>query len=444
MLISAALLMTAFLLRYTAGAGASEQETGINPHPVHLMRLQDKPLTAVALLGKQIFFDPALSASGKQSCSSCHNPEHEYGPTGSAAVLEGGRTGTDQGGRAVPSLRYLYRTPNFSIGPDDFGNETVNVVQLAGKYAGSSHQQKTVGSAASAVAMVPQGGLFWDGRVNTLESQAMGPLFNSVEMANKDTASVAEKLRNAAYATGFTQLFGPAILDTPGRLVDEAMFAVARYEVEDPSFHPYSSKYDYWLEGRAQLTDAELRGLQLFEDNDKANCAGCHLDRPGKDGLPPMFTDFQYEALGVPRNAGLKVNADPRYFDLGLCGPVRVDIKADTQYCGMFKTPSLRNTSTRKVFFHNGFYHDLKDVMAFYAFRDTNPEKIYPRGRDGKVERFDDVPKAYLKNVDVTDPPFDRKPGGTPAMTAADMQDIIAFLGTLTDGYRPETQAAVH
>jgi len=243
---------------------------------------------------------------------------------------------------------------------------------------------------------------------------------------------------------GDEYLFGPAILNTPQRLVDEAMFAVARYEVEDPSFHPYTSKYDYWLEGRARLTDAELRGLKLFEDKDKANCAGCHLDRPGKDGMPPMFTDFQYEALGLPRNAGLKVNADPRYFDLGLCGPVRVDLKADTQYCGMFKTPSLRNTDSRKVFFHNGVYHDLKDVMAFYAFRDTNPEKVYPRGRDGRVARFDDVPQAYLKNVDVTDPPFDRKPGGTPAMTTADMQDIIAFLGTLDDGYRPETQAIAH
>ena len=442
LVISAALVSVAFMLRYTAGAGASEPaDTGINPHPVRLMRPQDKPLTAVALLGKQIFFDPSLSASGKQSCSSCHSPEHEYGPPDSASVQAGGLAGTTQGGRAVPSLRYLYRTPNFSIGPDDFGNETVNVVRLAGQYAGTGHQQKTVGSAASAVAMVPQGGLFWDGRVNTLEAQAMGPLLNPVEMANKDVASVAEKLRKTPYAAGFVQLFGPAILNTPQRLVDEAMFAVARYEVEDPSFHPYTSKYDYWLEGRARLTDAELRGLKLFEDKDKANCAGCHLDRPGKDGMPPMFTDFQYEALGLPRNAGLKVNADPRYFDLGLCGPVRVDIKADTQYCGMFKTPSLRNTDSRKVFFHNGVYHDLKDVMAFYAFRDTNPEKVYPRGRDGRVARFDDVPQAYLKNVDVTDPPFDRKPGGTPAMTTADMQDIIAFLGTLDDGYPPETQA---
>ena len=442
LLVSAAILSAASLLRHAAGAGASEADLGINSRPVRLQRLQAKPLSAAALLGKQIFFDASLSASGKQSCASCHSPDHEYGPPDGAAVQQGGASGTMQGQRAVPSLRYLYRTPNFSIGPDDPTNETVNVGKLASEYAGTGHAQKTVGSAASAVAMVPQGGLFWDGRVNTFESQALGPLLNPVEMANKDVTSVAAKLRKAPYASGFTQLFGAAILGNPPRLVDEAMFAVARYEVEDPSFHPYSSKYDYWLEGRARLTAAELRGLELFEDKAKANCAGCHLDRPGKDGQPPMFTDFQYEALGVPRNRSLRGNHDPRYYDLGLCGPTRTDLQKDTQYCGMFKTPSLRNSALRKVFFHNGYYHDLSQVLVFYAFRDTDPGKVYPRGSDGKPVKFDDVPKAYLANMDVTDPPFDRKPGEPPAMSEADMRDIIAFLGTLTDGYQPETEAA--
>lgn len=444
MVVSVLLVSGAFLLRYAAGAAAGEVGAGTNPHPVSLARPHDRPLSAAALLGKRIFADGSLSASGRQSCASCHAPAHAYGPPNAAPVQLGGTEDSLQGGRAVPSLRYLYRTPNFSIGPDDFGNETVNVQKMASQYAGTGHAQKTVGAASSAVAMVPQGGLFWDGRVNTLETQAMGPLFNPVEMANKDVATVATKLRKAPYASSFVQLFGPAILDTPSRLVDEAMFAVARYEVEDPSFHPYSSKYDYWLEGRARLTAAELRGLKLFEDKDKANCAGCHLDRPGKDGEPPMFTDFQYEALGVPRNAALKGNRDPHYYDLGLCGPVRADLHKDGQYCGMFKTPSLRNSATRRVFFHNGYYHDLQQVLAFYAFRDTDPGKIYPHAAGGKAQKFDDVPQAYLANMDVTDPPFDRKPGEKPAMSTTDMRDIIAFLGTLTDGYQPETEAATH
>ncbi len=153
--------------------------------------------------------------------------------------------------------------------------------------------------------MVPQGGLFWDGRVDTLQAQALGPLLNPTEMANPSVGAIAAKLENGAYRNTFAQLFGAGIFDHPNMLVSEAMFAVARYQFEDSSFHPYTSKYDYWLEGKARLTQAELHGLQLFNDPNKANCAGCHLSKPGKDGLPPMFADYQYEALGVPRNTSL-------------------------------------------------------------------------------------------------------------------------------------------
>ncbi len=433
------LLAAGLLLRYAEGA--SFRDPGMNPHPVALQRPHDGPLSAVALLGQRIFHDPSLSASGKMSCASCHSPEHAYGPPDGEPVRHGGADGSLQGNRAVPSLRYLYRTPNFSIGPDVNEAENVDLNKLAVQSQGTVRAVKTAGSVA-APAMVPQGGLFWDGRANTFQTQAMGPLLNPAEMANRDTAEAAARLRKAPYVESFAQLFGPGVLKDPARLLDEAMFAVARYEVEDPSFHPYSSKYDYWLEGKAALTAEELRGLRLFDDKTKANCAGCHVDRPGRDGLPPLFTDFQYEALGVPRNADLSVDRDLRYYDLGLCGPQRADIRGQTQYCGMFRTPSLRNTSTRKVFFHNGAYHDLKDVLAFYAFRDVQPDKIYPKGPDGRVRKFDDVPAAYLGNVDVMDAPLDRKPGQLPAMSDADIRDIIAFLKTLDDGYRPEQLAA--
>jgi cytochrome c peroxidase len=434
--VAFALLAAAALLRYTTGAAAGVAADGTNPHPVHLHRPAAAPLSAIALLGKQIFNDPALSASGRLSCASCHDQARAYGPPDGNAVRLGGPGGRDEGNRAVPGLGYLYRVPNFSIGPDINEQENVDLNRMADQSAGLVRAQKTVGATTSAVAMVPQGGLFWDGRVNTLQDQAKGPLLNPVEMANPDIASVAAKLKAAPYAASLSQIFGPGILATPARLVDEALFAVARFQVEDPSFHPYTSKYDYWLEGRARLSATELRGLRLFEDKDKANCAGCHLDRPSRDGLPPLFTDFQYEGLGVPRNKALADNRDPRYFDLGLCGPVRQDIRTQTRYCGMFRTPSLRNVAERKVFFHNGVYHDLDQVMAFYDFRDVQPGKVYPHGADGKPHKFDDVPAAYLANMDVVDPPFDRRPGQAPAMTEQDMRDIIAFLGTLTDGYQ--------
>jgi cytochrome c peroxidase len=176
--------------------------------------------------------------------------------------------------------------------------------------------------------------------------------------------------------------------------------------------------------------------LRLFNDPDKANCAGCHISKPTKDGLPPLFTDTQYEALGVPRNHALPINKDPTFFDLGICGPFRKDLAQQTQYCGMFLTPTLRNSANRHVFFHNGIYHDLKQVMDFYNLRNTNPEKIYPRDASGKVAQFDDMPPQYRKNIDFQDAPFDRKPGDAPAMTEQDIQDIIAFINTLNDGYR--------
>jgi len=249
--------------------------------------------------------------------------------------------------------------------------------------------------------------------------------------------AVAAKLRRAPYAPDFVQLFGAAILDRPDLLVAEAQFAVARYQIEDSAFHPYTSKFDYWLEGRARLTPAELRGYVLFNDVEKADCGGCHVDKVGADGTPPLFTDFQFEALGAPRNPALKANADAGYFDLGICGPYREDMRKETQYCGMFLTPTLRNTARRHVFFHNGVFTSLQQVMDFYAFRDVAPEKVYPRAADGTVAKYDDLPKAYWPNVDVTDPPFDRALGDKPAMTEDEKRDIIAFLGALTDGYQP-------
>ena len=111
-------------------------------------------------------------------------------------------------------------------------------------------------------------------------------------------------------------------------------------------------------------------------------------------------------------------------------------MSADTQYCGLFTTPTLRNAATRHVFFHNGVYSTLKQVLDFYDFRDTEPQRIYPRRANGTVEKFNDLPPAYRANVDVTDPPFDRKAGAAPAMTAQDEDDIIAFLNALIDGYR--------
>ncbi len=232
-----------------------------NAHPVRLVRPAVAPLSAVALLGRSIFFDAALSGDGRRSCATCHQPENAYAPADTAALSRIAPRGAESIVRAVPSLRYVYRTPPFSIGPE------------------LSDVDEPPARVAAADTFTARGGLFWDGRANTLQDQAMGPLLNPEEMANRDVASVAAKLRHASYAARFAALFGNAIFSEPGRLVDEAMFAVARFEIEDPSFHPYDSKYDLYLEGRATLTPQEWRGLQVFDDPKRGNCAACHRNR---------------------------------------------------------------------------------------------------------------------------------------------------------------------
>ena len=102
----------------------------------------------------------------------------------------------------------------------------------------------------------------------------------------------------------------------------------------------------------------------------------------------------------------------------------------------MFKTPSLRNVALRKSFFHNGVFHDLRQVLEFYVERDVRPEKWYPRNADGSIRKFDDLPARYHENINI-EPPFDRKPGDAPALSSAEIDDVIAFLRTLTDGYAP-------
>ena len=409
---------------------------GGNPHPVRLVLPPERPLSAVAQLGRQLFFDTALSASGRQSCASCHDPANGYNPPpGSKAVMLGGPHLVSAGFRPPPSLAYLYRQQNFSIGPDNEENETVTLQQLIHLGQSSVRVTKTAAATArTAHNLVPQGGLFWDGRANTLQQQAEGPLFNPVEMDAGTPQRVAAIIERQPYAALFRQLFGPNVFADPRQTVAEALFAIARYQIEDPSFHRFTSKFDAWLQGKARMSPQQMRGYLAFNSVGKGDCAACHLDRPSRDGLPPLFTDTQYEALGVPRNPRIPADRDPRYVDLGLCGPFRTDLKTQRQYCGMFLTPTLRNVARRPVFFHNGVYDDLKQVLDFYDFRDVQPGRIYPTV-DGRVRKFDDLPPPYRANVDTVDPPLDRHPGERPAMTAQDMRDIIAFLHTLNDGW---------
>lgn len=370
-----------------------------------------------AALGARLFFDPAVSGSGKLACATCHSPARAFGPPNALSVQLGGLRLRQTGFRAVPTLMYLQAVPAFSEhfhDSEDEGDESVD--------AG------------------PTGGLTWDGRVDTGRAQARIPILSPFEMAGTK-AGVAALARSARYAESFRAAFGPHVLDDDETAFSAVLEALGIYEETPSVFAPYTSKYDAFLAGRATLSAAEMRGLQLFNDERKGNCASCHPSARAKDGTPPQFTDFGLIALGVPRNRALPVNRNPKFFDLGACGPERTDLLGQDAYCGLFRTPTLRNVATRHVFFHNGIYHSLEDVLRFYVQRDTHPERFYPVVT-GQVRKFDDLPERYRANVN-TDPPFDRGPGDAPALDEAQIRDVIAFLGTLTDGYSP-AQAPAH
>ncbi|MCH7344944.1 c-type cytochrome [Pelomonas sp. CA6] len=363
---------------------------------------QAQALSSRAQLGEKLFKDPSLSGSGRQACISCHVPE-----TGHAGALNGkptepGGTALElEGGRTAPSLRYL--ATNTPFGYDKEGT--------------------------------PTGGFFWDGRATSLMDQAGKPFFNPKEMANASVEELIGRVARASYAAEFQKEFGADIFKKPADALQRVQLALQAYQLEDIQFRPYSSKYDEFLRGRAALSDQELRGLALFNAVDKGNCAACHPSAKGADGSFPLFTDFTYDALGVPRNPALSQNADPAFYDLGLCARDGGDLLARQDLCGAFKVPSLRNVALRKAFFHNGRFSSLRDVVAFYVERDVYPEKWYPRLSDGSVDKFNDLPPALRANVNTTEGPYNRVPGQAPALNDREIDDVVAFLRTLSDGY---------
>lgn len=366
-------------------------------------------LSPVAALGKKMFFDRSLSASGQMACATCHDPDHAYGPANGLAAQLGGTDMQHQGNRAVPSLRYMMFTPRFTR---HYSLPSPDGVEDEG----------------------PTGGFTRDGGVDSLHEQAAVPLLNMNEMANHAAEEFLGRLQKTAYATEFGSVFGEESLKDAKQALQKAGLAIEAFETEDSSFQPYTSKFDSVMAGNAGFTPAEANGFRLFNNPQQANCAKCHTTTTGPGGRPAQFTDFGLIALGVPRNTELSVNRDPKYYDLGLCGPTHPDLQKETQYCGMFKTPTLRNAASRSVFFHNGRVHKLEDAIRFYVERDLHPEKWYP-SKGGKVDQYDDLPPRLRANVDHVNAPFNRKAGSKPVLNDDEIADMVAFIKTLDDGY---------
>jgi cytochrome c peroxidase len=420
------------------------------------------PLSLGAQVGQLAFFDKNLSSGKNMSCASCHDPQYAYGPPNSISVQLGSDI-KQTGARAVPSLRYRESTPAYNDDAPNPDGVTTNS---------------------------PGGGFMADGRAATLAAQAGMPLLNPLEMNNASKETVMKVVQSSTYAGLFKQAFGADVFDNTDTAFDALGRAIQALETEDISFHPYSSKYDLYVFNKlgGTLTPAERRGEVLFHSTGVTNCSGCHYTGANFNGNTGLMTDFTYQALGAPRNDmsipnnpdPIPANDDPKYFDMGLCGPYRTDHMPATPdtpnpYCGMFKVPGLRNAATRGAFFHNGVLHSLEQVVNFYNTRDTNPEYWYPANNDGSgapqanpgwalqpthvpgatVNKYNDLPHSQQGSIDEEVPmgtgeggektlasgTQPRAPGSPPVMTPQQIADLVCFLGTFSDGYQPPSAA---
>jgi len=281
-------------------------------------------------LGRYLFFDPILSSGGDLSCASCHDP---------AQGLSDGRKrglGVTELNRSTPSLW-------------------------------------NVGFASS---------LMWDGRAETLEQQALLPLFNPAEMAAN--ADGIETALNAA--PGYVSLFQTAFGKSPS--LETTAIALAAFQ---SSLISLNSRYDRYAHGDATaLNPQEIRGMNAFRGF-VARCSQCHI--------PPLFTDFELAVVGAP--------ADER----GFADPGAGALAADPARLGAFKTPTLRNITRTAPYFHAGQFDTLKGVVDFY---NNTAGHAAPEGQNLRIHW----------HVHMTD---------GPKLSAGTVADIVAFLGALED-----------
>ncbi len=335
----------------------------------------DTTTVTLASLGEKLFFDTSLSVPAGQSCASCHTPSAGFADPDSGSPTSLGADSTSVGNRNSPTASYAAHIPNSQI--------------------------VTRGAPGGGTRTVLIGGQFLDGRAESLEEQAKAPFLNPVEMANASEAEVIDKIKLADYASDFETLFGVGILDDIDASYDHVADAIAAFE-RTSVFSPFTSKFDQVAAGTTTFTAAEARGRQLF--NGRAQCDTCHASPNNSE---EVFSDFEFKNIGVPRNGTLlNILSDSGFIDNGLGG--ETGSNADN---GKFRTPNLRNIANTAPYMHNGVFNTLTEVVNFYNTRDTT---------------FPDAPEVN-QNVD--------QGGriGELGLNANDIDDIVSFLGTLTD-----------
>jgi cytochrome c peroxidase len=378
------------------------------------------PLSAAEELGKAIFFDTSLSEPAGQACATCHGPGAGWtgpdSPINAAGAAYPGAIPERMGNRKPPSVAYANAPPLY------FDATEAHFV----------------------------GGNFWDGRAtgwllgNPLADQAQGPFVNPVEQNHPDPAAVVAKVCKGHHAERLATVFGADACGDVLRAYNAIAQALAAYEMS-AEVNPFSSKYDHFLRDpeRYPLTAQERLGLELFEREDKGNCAACHPSQPGALGEPPLFTDFTYDNLGIPKNPENPWYRMPKPFnaagaawiDEGLGGYLKTVPRFAARAAesrGKHKVPTLRNVDLRpsadfvKAFGHNGYFKSLEAIVHFYNTRDTLPRcegladarpgsNCWPTPEVGENLNVDEM--------------------GRLGLTAEEEQAIVAFMRTLNDGW---------
>jgi len=385
--------------------------------------LNNKDLQA---LGEKLFFDTDLSTPEGQSCAACHGPEAGWtGPdeqvNRTGGVYPGAMHGR-YGNRKPNSAAYATLSPLFCAFMEE------GKIQFAG-------------------------GNFWDGRAtgyklgNPAADQAQGPFLNPVEQNIADAKNLVDKVCSSEYASLFKKVGNDIWKETDiCNSTDVNLqfgiigIAIAAFENSE-KVNGFSSKYDYYLKGKANLTAKEQKGLALF--NGKGKCANCHQAESEKEGTLPLFTDFTFDNLGIPKNSenpwysmDTTFNRDGiNWVDPGLAEFLKempqYAMYAEENY-GKHQVPTLRNVDKRpssgyiKCYAHNGYFKSLEEIVHFYNTRDVlRSAEAVSDPKPGvncwpEPEVIKNMNKAELGNL---------------GLTSEEESAIVEFMRTLSDGY---------
>ena len=266
---------------------------GLPPIPIP----SDNPPTADTIaLGRELFYDTRLSKDNSIACASCHKPESDFADGAKISKGVGGVIGI----RNVPTIL----------------NAAYEPLQ------------------------------FWDGRAMSLEQQAASPIADPLEMNQSHEVFLSKLGKDPGYKTLFSKSFGSTDI-TLGR-VEKALASFERTVLSGNSaFDRYQFRGD-----QNALTPAQVRGLALFINPQKGNCAACHTLSPKF----ALFTDGKFH------NTGVGVDDNGAFADLGRYHETKVETDK-----GAFKTPTLRNVANTAPYMHDGSLQTLRRVVDFYA-----------------------------------------------------------------------------